>query len=57
MGVDAIKRKLLIIFLVIKGLDFLPKTKEYATVYIVSKKGDNIEVEQYETKKKELVDR
>ena len=35
-----------------KGLDFLPKTKEYATIYIVSKKGDNIEVEEYETKKK-----
>ena len=35
-----------------KGLDFLPKTKEYATIYIVSKKGGNIEIEQYETKKK-----
>ena len=33
-------------------LDFLPKTKEYATIYVVSKKGDTLEVEQYETKKK-----
>lgn len=33
-------------------LDFLPKTKEYATIYVVSKKGDILEVEQYETKKK-----
>lgn len=33
-------------------LDFLPKTKEYATIYVVSKRGDIIEVEKYTTKKK-----
>ena len=36
-----------------KGLDFLPKTKESSTtIYIVSKKGDNIEIEEYKTNKK-----
>lgn len=33
-------------------LDFLPKTKEYATIYVVSKKGDILEVEEYRTNKR-----
>ena len=32
--------------------DFLPKTKEDVTIYVVSKKGNAIEVEEYTTKKK-----
>lgn len=35
-----------------KGLDFLPKTKEYATIYVVSKKGDILEIEKYRTNKR-----
>ena len=33
-------------------LDFLPKTKEYANIYVVSKKGDILEIEKYRTNKR-----
>ena len=34
------------------NFNFIPKTKREATIYLVSKKGDAIEVEEYTTKKK-----
>ena len=38
--------------IIYNNFNFLPKTKRKAAIYLVSKKGDAIEVEEYTTKKK-----